>query len=136
MTINKIQHTLLLLFFLGIGLLCSCRTSTAPPQAEKLAYKSQAPYRVDIRGRVVMSRYDQGQVMMEVEQLVPSADSRYIRAFVLVQPTAQMVDADGNSISISQLYQGQNVAILLRGGGKGDLVGVGVARKLWLEEPL
>jgi 3-dehydroquinate synthase class II len=89
---------------------------------------------VDIRGRVIASRYSEGQVILEVEALAPSVDSRYQRAYVLVTPTAQKLGPDGGPISISELHQGQNVAILLRGGGRGTLYGVGVARKLWVEE--
>lgn len=80
-----------------------------------------------------MSRYDQGQVILEVEGF-PSQDSRYNRAYVLVVPTTQIIGIDGQSISLSELRQGQNVAILLRGGGRGSLVGLGVARKVWVEE--
>ncbi|GAB3528994.1 hypothetical protein GCM10027443_07550 [Pontibacter brevis] len=71
--------------------------------------------------------------MLEVEGF-PSQDSRYNRAYVLVEPITQIVGVDGKPISLSELRQGQNVAILLRNGGMGNLVGMGVARKVWLEE--
>lgn len=70
--------------------------------------------------------------MLEVEGF-PSQNSRYNRAYVLVEPVSQIVGADGQSISLSELRQGQNVAVVLRGGGKGNLVGLGVARKIWIE---
>ena len=95
-----------------------------------------APQRVDIRGSVLSARYSDGQVVLEVENFAPSPDSRYNRAYVLVLPTAQMVGPEGRSISISELRQGQNVAIMLRGGGEGNRVGLGVARKLWVEEEI
>lgn len=95
--------------------------------------RSLAPQRVDIRGNIIRRHYDQGQVMLEVDGF-PSQYSRYNRAYVLVQPTTQIVDTDGQTISLSELRQGQNVAVLLRGGGEGNLMGVGVARKVWVEE--
>ena len=124
--------------FLATLWLSGCRTAPAPSNAETAAAegrKSVAPERVDIRGYITMSRYNQGQVVLEVEGVL-TADTRYQRAYVLVLPTTQMVDADGDPISLSELVQGQHVAILLRAGGRGNLVGVGVARKLWVEEIL
>ncbi len=79
-----------------------------------------------------MSRYNQGQVVLEVEG-VTSPESRYNRAYVLLLPVTQIVSPTGSSLSLSELRQGQNVAILLRGGGRGNLVGMGVARKVWVE---
>jgi hypothetical protein len=113
-----------------------CRTSTAPAGTTNTATaerKSAAPERVDIRGSILMRRYHQGQVMLEVEG-TPATGSRYNRAYVLVVPTTQIVNRDGRSISLSELQQGQQVAILLRSGGKGNLVGLGLARKIWVEE--
>lgn len=49
-------------------------------------------------------------------------------------PTTQIIDPDGQAVSLSELRQGQNVDVLLRGGGEGNLVGLGVARKVWIEE--
>ena len=95
--------------------------------------KSLAPQRVDIRGSIIMKRYNQGQVVLEVEGF-PSQYNRYNRAYVLVLPTTQIVGSEGSSISLSELQQGQNVAILLRSGGKGNQVGMGIARKMWIEE--
>ncbi|GEO02597.1 hypothetical protein AAE02nite_02610 [Adhaeribacter aerolatus] len=79
-----------------------------------------------------MRRYNQGQVVLEIDGF-PSQNTRYNRAYVLVLPTTQIIGPDGKSISLSELQQGQNVAVLLRSGGKGNLVGMGVARKMWVE---
>lgn len=116
-------------FLFAVGL-TACQTSTAPAGTAK--QKRLAPQRVDIRGSITMSRYNQGQVMLEVEG-VPSQYVRYNRAYVLVLPTTQIIGPDGGSISLSELRQGQNAAVLLRNGGLGNLVGVGVARKMWVE---
>jgi hypothetical protein len=70
--------------------------------------------------------------MLEVDSNA-STDSRYRRAYVLVMPSTQIADVEGRSISLSELQQGQNVAILLRSGSKGNIVGMGVARKIWVE---
>jgi hypothetical protein len=116
--------------------MAGCQTSKAPAgtaNTATAANKSAAPERVDIRGSILMRRYHQGQVMLEVEA-IPATGSRYNRAYVLVLPATQIVNVDGRSISLSELQQGQNVAILLRSGGKGNMVGVGIARKLWIEE--
>jgi hypothetical protein len=111
----------------------ACQTGAAPAgtATAAAAEKGLAPQRVDIRGSIIMKRYNQGQVMLEVEGF-PSQDSRYNRAYVLVLPTTQIVGPDG-SISLSELQQGQHVAVLLRAGGKGNFVGMGVARKMWVE---
>jgi hypothetical protein len=53
---------------------------------------------------------------------------------VLVLPTTEITGLDGQSVNMNELTQGQNVAVLLRGQGEGDFVGMGVARKMWLEE--
>lgn len=130
---NQIQRVLLALCFFSALWLTGCRTGTAPTNSET-GRRNLPPQRVDIRGDILATRYSDGQVILEVENFTPSPDSRYNRAYVLVIPTAQMIGSDGQSISISELFQGQKVAILLRGGGQGNLVGVGVARKLWVEE--
>ncbi len=112
-----------------------CQTSNTPAGTADAATKEQnrlAPQRVDIRGSIIMSRYNQGQVVLEVEG-VPSQESRYNRAYVLVLPVTQIVSPNGSALSLSELRQGQNVAILLRSGGRGNLVGMGVARKVWVE---
>ncbi|WP_162052152.1 hypothetical protein [Pontibacter pamirensis] len=135
MGIKKIQQSIIAFCFLTTLGLTGCQTSTAPVGTANapVTGNNRAPQRVDIRGSIIMSRYDQGQVMLEVEGF-PSQSSRYNRAYVLVQPITQIVGPDGQSISLSELRQGQNVAILLRGGGQGNLVGLGVARKVWVEE--
>ena len=134
---NKlIRRGLVALSFLAAVWLTGCQTSTAPAGTDDTAAtrnRNQAPQRVDIRGSIVTSRYDQGQVILDVENFSPSPDSRYNRAFVLVLPTTQIVGPDGRSISLSELRQGQNVAILMRSGGQGNIVGLGVARKVWVE---
>ena len=81
-----------------------------------------------------MHRYQEGRVILEVEGRNPSPDSRYTSAFVLVMPATEIINLDGQVISMYELAQGQNVAILLRGHGDGDFVGMGVARKMWLVE--
>lgn len=127
---------MVILFLMAALWLVGCQTGSAPAgtaDTETEEYKSLAPQRVDIRGSIVASRYTDGQVVLEVERLSHSPDSRYERAYVLVQPTAQLISTDGRSLGISELRQGQNVAILLRGGGRGTGVGVGIARKLWIE---
>lgn len=111
-----------------------CQTSTNATSTATAENRSLAPERVDVRGSITMRRYDQGQVILEVEGF-PSQNSRYNRAYVLVEPITQIIGTDGQSISLSELQQGQNVAIVLRGGGKGNnIVGLGVARKLWVED--
>lgn len=135
MGIMNIKQGLVAFCFTAALLMTGCQTSTIPAGTADTAArenKISTPQRVDIRGSVIRSRYDRGQVMLEVEG-VPSPETRYNRAYVLVQPTTQMIDEDGRSISLSELRQGQNVAILLRGGGQGNFVGTGVARVLWVE---
>ena len=112
---------------------CQTGAATAGSGTATAENRSLAPQRVDIRGSIIRRHYDQGQVMLEVDGF-PSQYSRYNRAYVLVLPTTQIIDNDGQTISLSELQQGQNVAVLLRGGGEGNLLGVGVARKLWVEE--
>lgn len=131
---NNIKQIRVALVFLASLCLSGCQSSNAPAGTANEANRSLAPQRVDIRGSIVSSQYSDGQVVLEVESFTPSPDSRYDRAFVLVLPTAQMVDKEGRTISISEFRPGQNVAILLRGGGRGNRTGVGVARKLWLED--
>ncbi len=136
MKTNDLQVLYTSFCLLSVMLFTSCQTSSAPTEtssSETQQYKSLAPQRVDIRGTILTRHYDQGQVMLEVEGF-PSTDSRYNRAYVLVLPTTQIVDTDGQSISLNEITQGQNVAILLRGGGRGNYVGLGVARKMWIEE--
>lgn len=128
------QYILVTFFFLTTLCLTGCSTSNAPAETETTAYKSLAPQRVDIRGSIITRQYDQGQVILEVESFAPSPESRYDRAYVLVLPTIQIIAPDGRTISLNELQQGQNVAILLRGGGEGNIVGLGVARKMWIEE--
>src|SRR5687768_8979583 len=135
MGITHLQQGLVVFCLLITGWMTGCQTSTAPAAATNTAAaenKRLAPQRVDIRGSITMKRYDQGQVMLEVEAF-SSPDSRYNRAYVLVTPTTQVVNEEGRSMSLSELQQGQQVAILLRSGGKGNLVGLGVARKVWVE---
>lgn len=136
MGIKNIQQGLVAICFLSTVWMTGCQTGTAPAGTADPATadnRNLAPQRVDIRGRIFRSQYDQGQVVLEVEG-VPSPDSRYNWAYVLVQPTTQIVGTDGRSVSLSELRQGQSVAILMRGGGRGNLVGVGVARRVWVEE--
>jgi hypothetical protein len=136
MGMTHLRQSLVAICFLTSGWMTGCQTSTAPAGTADTATarnRNSAPERVDIRGSILMRRYNQGQVVLEVEG-IPGTSSRYNRAYVLVLPTTQLVNVDGRSISLSELQQGQNVAILLRSGGKGNLVGMGIARKLWVEE--
>ncbi|MFB9863072.1 hypothetical protein [Rufibacter immobilis] len=94
---------------------------------------SLAPKRVDLRGTITRRVYDRGQVTIEVEGFTDVQQSRYSRGYVLVTPTTQIISEEGRTISLSELYEGQNVAILMRGGGRGNFVGLGVARKMWIE---
>lgn len=123
---------LLAFCMLATGGMTGCQTGTAPA-GTATENRNLAPQRVDVRGRIIRSQYDQGQVVLEVEG-VPSPETRYNRAYVLVQPTTQIADVNGRSIGLSELRMGQNVAILMRAGGRGNLVGVGVARRVWVEE--
>jgi hypothetical protein len=131
---SKIQAGLAGFLVLVTLNITGCKTSNAPTNTSNstTARQNGSPQRVDIRGNILMSRYDQGQVMLEVEGLL-SENTRYNRAYVLVLPTTQIVGPDGSSVSLSELRQGQTVAVLLRAGGKGNMVGVGVARKMWVE---
>jgi len=134
MGMKYVPKGLMFLSILCTFWLTACQSSNAPAANTATdGRKSLAPERVDIRGSIIVSRYNQGQVVLEVEGL-PSQNSRYDRAYVLVLPTTQIIGPDGQSISLSELSMGQNVAILLRSGGKGNFVGVGVARKVWVEE--
>ena len=122
--------------FLLVVLMTACQTSTAPTgtaDATATEQKGLAPQRVDVRGSIIMRRYNQGQVVLEVEGF-PSQYNRYNRAYVLVLPTTQIVGPDGRSVSLSELQQGQKVAVLLRSGGRGNMLGMGVARKMWIED--
>ncbi|WP_242917965.1 hypothetical protein [Pontibacter liquoris] len=133
---RTIQQLAISFCILGAVGLSGCQTGNAPASTAttaNAAHKSLAPNRVDIRGAIITRHYDQGQVMLEIEGF-PSPDSRYNRAYVLVLPTTQIINSDGQTISLSELSQGQNVAVLLRSGGHGNMVGIGIARKLWVEE--
>ena len=132
-TIN-VQQAILAIFLLFTICIASCQTGNVPANTNTSTAnrKNLPPQRVDIRGNIINRHYSQGQVMLEVEGLT-SQNTRFNRAFVLVLPTSQIVDVNGSTISLSELQIGQNVAILLRAGGKGNLVGMGVARKMWVE---
>jgi hypothetical protein len=136
MRIKNVPLALVSLCFLFAFWLMACQKGSAPtgtPNAQTREKKRLSPERVDIRGSIIRSRYNQGQVMLEVEG-TPSQNSRYQRAYVLVLPTTQIVGREGTSISLSELQQGQNVAVLLRSGGQGNLEGIGIARMIWVEE--
>lgn len=133
---SKAQRGLVAFCFLVALWISACQTSTAPagtagPATEEK--KGLAPQRVDIRGSIILRRYHQGQVMLEVDGF-PSQGSRYNRAYVLVLPTTQIIGPDGKSVGLNELQQGQRVAVLLRSGGRGNLVGLGIARKMWVAE--
>ena len=122
------------LIFVSTLLLSGCRTTTATETTATDDYRSLAQKRVDIRGQITTLRYHEGQYVMMVEGRAPSADSRYNSAYVLVLPTTEIIGIEGQSVNMNELVQGINVAVLLRGQGEGDFVGVGVARKMWIEE--
>lgn len=131
MIFKSLMPAILLLLAWGLS---NCQSAQAPADGSTNGRKSMAPERVDIRGSIFASRYSDGQVVLEVEGTPPNINSVYDRAYVLVTPTAQVVDQEGRTISLNELRPGQNVAILLRGGGRGTRVGIGVARRVWLEE--
>ena len=138
MNLAKTYNRFPILFLLAFALLTGCKSSVTPTKSTNAPASEEAEptvplRRVDVRGTVIRKVYDQGQVTLEVEGTT-SQYARFTRAFVLVTPITQIVGLDGKTISMNELYEGQTVAILLRGGGQGNLVGVGVARKLWLEE--
>ena len=115
--------------------LTGCQTGTAPTgrtNTTTVDSRKMAPKHMDVRGIITGSRYNQGQVVLEVEGM-PSPENRYNRAIVLVQPTTQIEGPDGQSISLSELRLGQNVAVLMRSGGQGNMVGLGIARRVWVE---
>ncbi|MFD2512261.1 hypothetical protein ACFSRY_00160 [Pontibacter locisalis] len=126
------QKVLTLLLFLSTIFMTNCKTGGTPAESE--GSQSLAPQRVDIRGGIISSQYGEGQVVLEVEGFATTPDSRYNRAYVLVLPTTQITGPKGQSLSLSELRMGQNVAILLRGGGEGNRVGLGVARRVWIED--
>jgi hypothetical protein len=89
--------TLVFLCFLFAFWLSSCQKGSAPtgtPNAQTTEKKRLSPERVDIRGSIIRSSYNQGQVMLEVEG-TSSQNSRYQRAYVLVLPTTQIVGREG-----------------------------------------
>jgi hypothetical protein len=135
---TNLQHAFMSFCFMVALCLTACQKGSAPTASSKAETSDKArlsPERVDIRGSIIRSKYNQGQVMLEVEGTpAQSQNSRFTRAYVLVQPSTQIVGTDGQSISLSELGQGQNVAILLRGGGQGNLEGIGIARTIWLEQ--
>ena len=131
---NNIHKLIISILLLGIMWLGSCQTGSTPAGTATDENKSLAPERVDIRGSIIASRYSDGQVVLEIEGVPPAPGSRYDRAYVLVLPTVQIIDPEGDVINFNELRQGQNVAILLRGGGQGNRVGVGVARRIWVED--
>lgn len=132
MKAKHIQKVLASLFLISFFWLTGCQTGNAP--ANTAVNRNLPPERVDIRGSIFASRYNEGQVVLEVEGTPGQLNTRYDRAYVLVLPTAQLIGPEGRAISVSELRQGQNVSILLRGGGQGNRVGVGVARKLWVQD--
>ncbi|MFC6996494.1 hypothetical protein [Rufibacter roseus] len=139
MDFKNIRNGFLAWSIIVIFVLAGCATATGPADAsaeETAEFNTLAPERVDIRGSILSAQYYQGQVMLEVEGYAGDLNSRYRRAFVLVLPTVQILKPDGKTISLHELRQGQDVAIVLRGGGRGSFVGVGEARRMWIEERL
>lgn len=130
---KRLFFCLLLTFIIN-----ACQTSSrsaGTTNGANAGGKQLAPQRVDIRGTIILRRYNQGQVVLEVEGF-PSQYNRYNRAYVLVLPITQIIGPDGKSFGMSELQMGQQVAVLLRSGGRGNLEGIGVARKMWVEDAL
>lgn len=125
-------------FYVALGL-TACQTSSISEgtievnTTDSTATRRLSPERVDIRGFIIQDRYYQGQVTLEIEG-TPSQHTRYNRAAVLVLPTTQVIGKGGKSAGLPDLRQGQYVSVLLRSGGRGNQEGVGIARKIWLEE--
>jgi len=133
---TNLQYPFAFFCLLCVFWLSACQQGTTPNRtlpAETAYHNRLSPDRVDIRRNILRSRYNQGQVMLEVEG-TPSQYSRFTRAYVLVLPNTQIVGSEGSSISLSELRQGQQVAVLLRSGGNGNLEGIGIARKMWVED--
>ncbi len=143
MDIKNIRNALVGFSFSVMLGLSACQTTTTATETAESATSGEeeatepkrlSPDRVDVRGFIIRDRYYQGQVTIEVEG-TPSQYVRYNRAAVLVLPTTQIVGIGGKPAGLSDLRQGQVVSIVLRAGGRGNQEGVGVARKVWLEEP-
>lgn len=132
----KMKNVWLLLFCtLSLWGLGSCRTADATNAGTATETTgSVAPDQVDIRGMIEMSRYRKGQIILAIEGRGPSPNSRYDRAYVLVLPTTQIIGQNGEAKHMSDLVQGIQVAATLRGRGQGEFEGIGIARKIWLED--
>ncbi|WP_181307365.1 hypothetical protein [Rufibacter sp. XAAS-G3-1] len=94
-----------------------------------------SPQRVDVRGVISQREYSQGQMLILVEG-VTDQNSRFSRAVVLVTPITQIVGLNGRSISLSELQNGQQVAIQFRGRFRESIGGFSAqatARKMWIE---
>lgn len=131
----KYESWLMLMCLLSVFCLSGCRTATPPEDGTTTeARGSLAPKQVDIRGMIVMSRYREGQMILEIQGRAPSPNSRYDRAYILVLPTTQIIGLDGKSVYMNELINGVQVAALLRGRGQGEFEGIGIARKVWVEE--
>lgn len=134
-----------LLFTLATAYLTACQT-TAPlgPEAAQTSDQEASatdtlvrysPQRVDVRGVITQREYNQGQMLLLVEG-VTDANTRFSRAVVLVTPLTQIVGLEGRSVSLSELQNGQQVAIQFRGRFRESVTGFSAqatARKMWIE---
>ncbi|ALI99059.1 hypothetical protein [Rufibacter tibetensis] len=110
--------------------------ATASEESSADAGPRYSPDRVDVRGTITQREYNQGQMLILVEGVTDPRYSRFSRAVVLVTPVTQIVGLDGRTISLSELQNGQQVAILFRGRFRESVSGFSaqaVARKIWLE---
>ncbi|RNI23661.1 hypothetical protein [Rufibacter latericius] len=135
----------LLLSLLTSLFLISCQ-ATAPTSANTATGETTqestpdtgprfSPQRVDVRGTITQREYNQGQMLILVEGFTDRF-SRYSRAVVLVTPVTQIVGLDGKTISLSELQNGQQVAVQFRGRYRESVTGFSaqaVARKMWIE---
>ncbi|MBC3539392.1 hypothetical protein ACFSC6_17875 [Rufibacter sediminis] len=145
---KKIKNRLAsVLFALAAFYMTSCQT-TAPvgPDASANATVTDenavmdtlvrySPQRVDVRGTITQREYNQGQMLILVEGITDQ-NTRFSRAVVLVTPITQIVGLNGRTISLSELQNGQQVAIMFRGRYRESVSGFSaqaVARKMWIE---
>jgi hypothetical protein len=114
----------------------STDTTATDATAEMDTIIRYSPQRVDIRGTITQREYSQGQMLILVEGVSDPGNSRFNRAVVLVTPITQIVGMNGRSISLSELQNGQQVAILFRGRYRESITGFSAqatARKMWIE---
>lgn len=146
---NKLRSLWLALWILLAAWFAGCQTTSlssenpneevAPATAENEEatsgeFRSMAPDRVDVRGFINRKVYHEGQLTIFVEG-TRGQGALYDRAWVLVTPITQIMGKNGKRISLSELSEGQRVAVTLRGRGQqlGTFAGRGIANRLWVE---